>query len=196
LIERGSVAIDMAFQGLDRQQAAAIWRPFFDWVGNAAKDYGIVSAPQITERPARRYWDPSLLGLLPGAAIADDRSGAPADNVFWASNVEEAGAVWYTYQSAWLPASLLEADQRYGLVDALFAAAKHLGIALHVNKGLAGATPEAIASAKDTTMNPAVADAFALVIAARWESPPIPAFPDMSRMRRPLRARLKPPIGR
>jgi FAD/FMN-containing dehydrogenase len=177
LIERGSVAIDMAFQGLDRQQAAAIWRPFFDWVGNAAKDYSIVSAPQITERPARRYWDPSLLGLLPGAVIADDRSGAPADNVFWASNIEEAGAVWYTYQSAWLPASLLEADQRERLVDALFTAAKHLGAALHVNKGLAGATPEAIASAKDTAMNPAVADAFALVISGALGEPAYPGVP-------------------
>ena len=96
--------------------------------------------------------------------IADDRPGAPADNIFWAGNLGEAGAVWYAYQSAWLPASLLEADRRESLADALFAAAKHRGVALHFNKGLAGAPAEAIAAAKDTAMNPAVIDAFALAI--------------------------------
>ena len=49
-------------------------------------------------------------------------------------------------------------------VDALVAAASHRGVALHVNKGLAGASPEAIAAARDTAMNPAVTDAFALAI--------------------------------
>jgi hypothetical protein len=32
--------------------------------------------------------------------IADDRPGAPADNIFWADNLGEAGAVWQVYQSA------------------------------------------------------------------------------------------------
>ena len=109
--------------------------------------------------------------------IADDRPGAPADNIFWAGNLEEAGAVWYAYQSAWLPASLLEADQRERLVDALFAAAKHLGVALHFNKGLAGATADAIAAAKDTAMNPAVDDAFALAISGAFGQPAYPGVP-------------------
>jgi FAD/FMN-containing dehydrogenase len=177
LIGRGFVAIDMAFQGLDQQRATTLWRPFFYWVGNAAQDYTIVSAPQISARAARGYWDPSVLERRPGAVIADDRPGAPADNVFWAGNLEEAGAVWYTYQSAWLPASLLEADQRERLVDALFAAAKHFGVALHVNKALAGAPADAIAAAKDTAMNPAVTDAFALVISGAFGQPAYPGVP-------------------
>ena len=176
-IGRGLVAIDMAFQGLDQQQAATLWRPFFDWVGSAAQDYTIVSAPQISARPAQGYWDPSVLELHSGAVIADDRPGAPADNVFWAGNLEEAGALWYTYQSAWLPASLLEADQRERLVDALFAAAKHLGVALHVNKGLAGAPADAIAAAKDTATNPTVTDAFALAISGAFGQPAYPGVP-------------------
>jgi hypothetical protein len=112
--------------------------------------------------PARRFWDPAVLKTA-HAAVSDDRPGASADNIFWASNLEEAGAVWYAYQSAWLPASLLEANQRAHLADALFAAAQHWTLALHFNKGLAGAPAEAIA-AWNTPMNPAVADAFALVI--------------------------------
>ena len=87
------------------------------------------------------------------------------------------GAVWYAYQSAWLPQSLLADDQRERLADALFAAAKHRGVSLHFNKGLAGATGEAIATARDTAMNPAVVDAFALAISGAGEPPSYPNVP-------------------
>jgi FAD/FMN-containing dehydrogenase len=164
LIGRGYLKISMVFQGLDRQQAQAVWKPFLDWVAASPQDFAIVSAPKIVAAPARLFWDPALLKSIPGVVIADDRPGAPADNIFWTDNLGEAGAVWHVYQSAWLPSSLLEADQRQSLADALFAAAKPFGAALHCNKGLAGAPHEAIAAAKDTAMNPAVTDAFALVI--------------------------------
>src|SRR5271157_4533589 len=173
----GVVAISMVFQGLTSQQAKDIWRPFFDWVAASPQDFALVSAPRMGALPAQRFWDPSLLKSVPGRVLADDREGAPADNIFWAGNLEETGAVWYAYQSVWLPASLLEADRRESLVDALFAAAKHLGVALHCNKGLAGAPPEAIAAAKDTAMNPAVTDAFALAITGALGQPAYPGVP-------------------
>jgi len=177
LIGRGYVAISMVFQGLDRQQAEAVWKPFFDWVASSPQDFAIVSAPKILAGPARRRWDASVLKLIPGAVIADDRPGAATDNIFWAGNLGEAGAVWYAYQSAWLPASLLEAGQRQSLADALFAAAKHLGVAMHCNKGLAGAPADAIAAAKDTAMNPAVTDSFALAISGAFGEPAYPGIP-------------------
>jgi len=177
LIGRGYVKISMVFQGLNHQEAEAVWKPFFDWVAASPQDFSVVSAPQIFAVPARRFWDPALLKQAPGVVLSDDRPGAPADNIFWAGNLEEAGAVWYAYQSAWLPASLLEADQRERLADALFAAAKPLGVALHCNKGLAGATAEAIAAARDTPMNPAVTGAFALVITGALGQPAYPGVP-------------------
>jgi FAD/FMN-containing dehydrogenase len=177
LIGRGYVKISMLFQGLDQQQAEAVWKPFFDWVAASPQDFAIVSAPKIFAAPARRFWDPSLLKSAPGVVTADDRPGAPADNIFWTDNLGEAGAVWYAYQSAWLPASLLEADRRQSLADALFAAAKHLGVALHCNKGLAGGQAEAIAATRDTAMNPAVADAFTLVITGAFGQPAYPGVP-------------------
>jgi FAD/FMN-containing dehydrogenase len=170
----GAVAIAMVFQGLDQQQAEAVWRPFFDWVSAAPRDFAIVSEPQILALPARNIWDPRFLRRVPGLMIADAREGAPADNVFWAANLGEAGQVLYAYQSAWLPASLLEADRGQNLVDALVAAAQHRGVSLHFNKGLAGARPEAIAAARDTAMNPAVVDAFALAISAAGGPPAYP----------------------
>jgi FAD/FMN-containing dehydrogenase len=172
----GVVAISMVFQGLMSQQAADIWRPFFDWAAASPQDFTLESAPRIGALPAQHFWDPSVLRSLPGRVLADDRVGAPADDIFWAGNLEEAGAVWCAYQSAWLPASLLASDQREHFVNALVAAAQHR-VTLHVNKGLAGATPEAIAATRDTAMNPAVADAFALVISGALVQPAYPGVP-------------------
>ena len=173
----GVVAISMVFQGLDRQQAEAIWRPFFDWVAASPQDFAIVSGAADRRPAGRHFWDPAMLKLVPGVVIADDRPGAPADNIFWAGNLGEAGAVWYAYQSAWLPASLLETDRRQDLADALFAAAKHWGVALHFNKGLGRRAGGAIAAARDTAMNPAVVDAFALAISAAGGEPAYPGVP-------------------
>jgi FAD/FMN-containing dehydrogenase len=173
----GVLSIFMVLQGLDQQQAEATWRPFFDWVTASPQDFTIVLAPRIISEPARRFWDPAFLKQAPGIVVSDDRPGAPADNIFWAGNLDEAGAVWYAYQSAWLPASLLEEDRRGSFVDALFEAAKHRGIALHCNKGIAGATAEAIAATKDTAMNPAVVDAFALAITGDFGQSAYPGVP-------------------
>jgi FAD/FMN-containing dehydrogenase len=174
---RGYVAISMVFQGLDKQQAEAVWKPFFDWVAAAPQDFVVMSAPRIVALPARHFWDPAFLKQAPGVVTADDRPGAPTDNIFWTGDGQEAGAVWYAYQSAWLPASLLETDRRESLADALFEAAKHRGVALHCNKGIAGATAEAIAATKDTAMNPAVVDAFALAITGDFGQPAYPGVP-------------------
>ena len=84
------------FDGLPGPRSASrrrrSWSPFFDWVAASPQDFAIVSAPEIlpcrrgvsgTRRCSRR---------VPGVVIADDRPGAPADNIFWAGNLGEAGA--------------------------------------------------------------------------------------------------------
>jgi Berberine and berberine like len=108
--------------------------------------------------------------------------------VFWASNLEEAGQVLHGYQSAWIPASLLQGDQQEALADALFVAAQHWSVTLHVNKGLAGARPEAIEAARDTATNPAMLEAFALIISGAQGPPAYPGIrgrePDEAAARR------------
>ncbi len=171
------LAIEMVFQNLSQPEAEALWRPFFDWVRAAPQDFDIVMKPLIVAAPGRAFWDPAVLRRVPGAVVADDRPGAAEGNIFWAGNQGEAGWLIYAYQSAWLPASLLEADQRGRFVDALITAAKHAAVGLHVNKGLAGGQPEAIAAAKDTSMNPAVTEAFALAIIGAGAPPAYPGVP-------------------
>jgi FAD/FMN-containing dehydrogenase len=171
------LAIAMVFQGLDQQQAEATWRPFLDWLAGSRQDFSLKSEPWIATLPARSFWDPGFLKGIPGLVLTDDRPGAPEANVFWAGNLGEAGQVLHGYQSAWLPASLLEPGRQNSLGDALFAASRHWRVSLHLNKGLAGAPADAIAAARDTAMNPAVLDAFALVISAAEGPPAYPGIP-------------------
>jgi FAD/FMN-containing dehydrogenase len=182
------LTVAMVFQGLSQPQAEGIWRPFLDWVTAAPQDFSIMSVPWIAAVPARHFWNPQFLKQVPGLVLADDRPGAPESNIFWTSNLGEAGQVLHGYQSAWLPAALLQKDRQEQLGDALAAAARHWAVSLHVNKGLAGATAEAVASARDTATNPAVLDAFALIICAYGGPPAYPGIrghePDPSAARR------------
>ncbi len=182
-----TLGITMVFQGLDREQAEAVWRPLFDWVSGAPEDFVMEPPPKVLAGPARHFWDPAVLRQIPGLVISDDRPGASPDNIFWAGNLGEAGVVWHAYQSAWLPAALLEDGRRQSLADALVVAARH-GVELHFNKGLAGASAEAIAAAKDTATNPAVTQSFALAIGGAYEQPAYPGVeghePDVAAAKR------------
>jgi len=172
-----SLHIFMVFQGLSQEQASRVWQPFFAWLAAAPQDYQLASKPMIAAIPAQHFWDPEYLRGLPGIVLPDDRPGAPAGNVFWAGNLGEAGQVLHGYQSAWLPAGLLAADEQPRLSDALFASSRHWPMTLHFNKGLAGAPADAVDSARDTAMNPAVLDAFALAITAGGGPPAFTGIP-------------------
>jgi FAD/FMN-containing dehydrogenase len=170
--------IRMAFQGLDQQQAQTVWQPFFDWVNGSPQDFTYQLTPRIIAVPARNLWDPVFLKThFPGAVLSDDRPGAPADNILWAGNLAEVGHFVSGFQSLWLPASLLQSDRRSGLADALFAASRHWPVELHLQKGLAGGSEEAISATRDTAMNPDVLGAFALAIIGGEEPPAFPGLP-------------------
>jgi FAD/FMN-containing dehydrogenase len=180
--------IRMVFQGLDQSGAETVWRPFLDWVAAAPRDFRLAPTPLVAAVPARKFWDAAFLRQIPGVVVADDRPGAPEGNIVWAGDAGQAGQVLQGYQSAWLPAALRAPGQRDRLAEALFAASRQWGFGLHVNKGLAGAPAEEIAAARDTAINPAALDAFALVIAGATGPPTYPGLvghePDVEAARR------------
>lgn len=170
-----TLKISMVFQGLTRSEAQAVWQPFLAAVDGAPQDFETEFSPlKFVSTSAREFWSPTLLKRALGIIRRDDRPGTPPTNVFWPGNQGQAGQVLHGYESAWLPAALLRDDRRDALVAALFAASRHWGVSLHVNKGLAGAPADAIAAARDTAINPAALEAFALVICGA-EGPP--AYP-------------------
>jgi FAD/FMN-containing dehydrogenase len=174
---RNRLDIQMAAQGLEPQEVAAVWQPFLRWLAAAPDDFTFTAQPLFRVVPSRHRWDPAFLkAYAPAAVRSDDRPGASEDNIFWAANVSEAGHFIHGFESAWLPASLLQDAGRDELVEALLAAARHSTVELHFQKGLAGGAEDAIAATRDTAMNPAVAEAFALAIIAS-EGPP--AYPGL-----------------
>lgn len=171
-----SLHLSMVFQGLDRREAQAIWAPFLAWVA-ARKEY-TCKEPMIIALPARHFWDADFLDKhAPGIMKRDDRAGASTDHVVWAGDREQAGWTIHGYESAWLPAGLLQEAEQARLVDALVAASGQWDVALHFNKGLAGAPPEALAASRNTATNPDVLDAFALAIIGAGGPPAFPGMP-------------------
>ncbi|HEX4080489.1 MAG TPA: FAD-binding oxidoreductase [Rhizomicrobium sp.] len=168
-----SLEISMVCQGLDTAQMQAVWRPFHDWVAAQAdlvvtEELGARAVPS-----AQHWWD------VEGnpAMTPDTRPGAPKDHGWWKGDQGEVGIFLHGYESLWLPAALLQKGRQQQLTNALFAASRYKIVRLHVNKGLAGAPDEALASAKDTATNPAVTEAFTLVIIADGEAPAYPGMP-------------------
>jgi FAD/FMN-containing dehydrogenase len=181
--------IQMAFQGLALEEADAVWQPFLQGVAAAPNDFSFAMAPRLRSIPARHRWNPDFLkAYAPAAVRFDDRAGVSSDNMFWSANVSEAGHFIHDFESAWLPASLLQTDRRRELAQALVAAARHSTVELHFQKGLAGGTDDALTAARDTAMNPAVLDAFALAIVASEGPPAYPGLrghePDLADARR------------
>ena len=193
-LRRGNkLEIGMEFQGIDEVQARALWQPFLAWLEAAGGELTLTRAPLIRSISARHRWDPQFLKeIAPEAVLSDDRPGAPADNIFWAANVSEAGHFIHGFESLWLPATLLQPASLERLVDALLAASRRWSVELHFQKGLAGALPEVIAAGRDTATNPAVLDAFALAIIAGEGPPAIPGLvghePDLAAARRNAQA--------
>jgi len=169
--------ITMLAQGLSKPQIDDVWAPFVGWVKDRPKAYSIDRGPLTLAMPHGQFWDPAVLRKLPGIVLPDNRPGASPDNVFWQGNLEEAGQMLYAYQSAWLPASLLQPQRRARLVDALVRASSIWSFALHTNKVLAGGSPEALAATRETAMNPEVLDAFALLICASNDEPAYRGIP-------------------
>jgi FAD/FMN-containing dehydrogenase len=66
---------------------------------------------------------------------------------------------------------------RLTLRTAVFRSTRHWRVAFHFNKGLAGAPAAEIDAARNTAMNPAVLDAFALAIVAGGSGPRYPGMP-------------------
>jgi hypothetical protein len=170
--------ISMMFHGLTKDQATEIWRPFQEWIAGSAQDFTWMSPLTIAAVPAQHLWDPEFLRkYAPGQIAADDRNGAPQENIFWAGDKDECGQFLHSYKSAWLPANLLAKENQQELADAIFNASRYWTVSLHFNKGLAGSHKEEIESAGNTAMNPLVLNAFALAIVAGGSEP---AFPGIS----------------
>jgi FAD/FMN-containing dehydrogenase len=183
------LGVNMVFQGLTQAEAAQTWAPLLDWVRARPADYTLTE-PQVPTLPARDFWNAEVLEPT-GLIVPDDRPGAPEGYFYWRVDERQVGQVLHAYASTWLSQRLLDPERRPALVAALVRASQLKSVALHCNKGLAGAAAKVLGWTRDTSMNPAVLDAFALAIAAANEPPAYPGIgghePDLAQGRRDAR---------
>jgi FAD/FMN-containing dehydrogenase len=161
-----TLEISMECEGLTSAEAAETWRPFFDWVNTFPQDF-CLSRHGAGAEDSRKHWavdgNPDM--------ILDKRDGALKHHAWGRGQQGEVGIFLHGYDSVWLPKSLLQPSQQTRLTEALFAASRYKMLRIFFNKGLAGAPPEVIADTRETAMNPAVMNAFALVIIADGQGP-------------------------
>jgi FAD/FMN-containing dehydrogenase len=171
--------INMVHLGLTTEQSRKVWQPFLDWLAQSPGDYTIESQPEIGSMPFRHWWDVDWRKEHHHDVFkADSRETGSSYNVWWKGDAGQVGWVVWGLESLWLPATLLQDNSQEKLANALFSASRFSEVELHFNKGLAGAPSEAIESARDTAMNPAVCGAFALAIVADGQGPAYPGIPD------------------
>ena len=161
-----------------------MWRPFLDWVGGAPRRLQRRSAPLkiVARAGAAVLGRRRSSGACPASCSPTTGPGAPEGNVFWAGDRGRRGrCCTATSRRGCPPRCLRTGPAGRARRRAVRGHAATGASSLHVNKGLAGAPAEAIAAARDTAMNPAVLDAFALVDQrAPTGRRPIPASPATS----------------
>lgn len=160
--EDDTLDVHMAFQGMSADDARRAWEPLRAWAAQRPDAFDVhLDAIAV---PPEIMWDRRALERRPGIIQVDGRPGAPASFFWWTGDGDQVATYWDSYQSQWLPRSKMQGDAAPALAHALFEASRHWSVGLHFNKGQAGASPEALARDRLTSMNPAVMDAAALVI--------------------------------
>lgn len=159
------LGISMVSHALSTDEAKKVWQPFLDWVGRSPGLYTIEPGMILGSMPARYWWDPEWRKQQhQDVFVSDPRAGVSPNNVWWTGDAGQVAWTIYAFESLWLPGSLLRENSGERLANALFAGSRYNMIELHFNKGIGGGPPEAIEATRDTAMNPAVLDAFALAI--------------------------------
>jgi FAD/FMN-containing dehydrogenase len=155
----------MTYLDLSEAAARAVWAPLVARLAGRPKEFDVQL--NFVSYPFAATWDAAFWKKTePNFITEDKRPDAQPHHFWWTANDGEVAEFIYSYQSRWLPESLFHPDSRSKLVQTLFDASRHASLRLQINKGLAGAAPEAIARDRKTSIHPAVFDAATIVIVA------------------------------
>lgn len=173
-----SLDVAMVFQGLDEDEARAVWRPFWGWLYEHADLLDGASAPRVRMIPARSFRDRAWLSeRMPERIVADTRPQARSRDFWWAKDAARIGAFHNARDSVWLPRHLIETGRRDTFAETLFLASRQAPVALQFHKALGGARDWVIEDARETAVHPAVVDAFALAVVTDMQPGRRPGLP-------------------
>ena len=158
-----TLRLSLGFEGMTGPDAEQVWQPFRAWLEQHPERFTIELS--ATALPGDKMWSFEFFHQYARDAIKpDDRPGVPAGMYWWAGDAEEVSIYWYAYRSRWIPQDRFEGAQADKLATALFDASRHWTVLLHINKGQAGASADAVRRGRETSMNPAVFRAAVLAL--------------------------------
>lgn len=157
--------VKMTFIDLSPDEVRRIWAPVLDLA--AGERYSFTEDLVLYDTPARKWWDLDFRSReMPETIVLDQASSNGGKRFFWNGDNGETNVFWAGYESAWLSQDLLGEAKAAMLADTIIDAAKLVRFAFHFQKGLAGASEDRLADARDTPVHPSVLDAFALLLVA------------------------------
>lgn len=172
-----TLEFSLAFLGLNKKEAEKVWLPFNAWLEENNTKF--VTKLKFIVIPGRKMWDYKYIQKNYASVIKTDQRLGEADEMFWwTDNTGEISAFWYAFQSRWIPIKLFNLARAKSFAENLFQASRHWSIALHFNKGQAGASSEAIRLGQETSINPELYNAAALAIIAA-SGPGFPGVPGL-----------------
>ncbi|MEX0693888.1 MAG: FAD-binding protein [Rhodospirillales bacterium] len=157
--------VKMTFLDLSPEDVRQIWAPVLGLVdGDRFKFSENLVLYSI---PARKWWDLEFRAReMPETIELDQASSNKGKQFFWNGDNGETNVFWAGYESSWLSQGLLAEDRASDFATTIIDAAKQFRFAFHFQKGLAGASEERLADARNTPVHPSVLDAFALLLIA------------------------------
>ncbi len=158
-----TLGILLFYQGDKKNGVNETWLPMQQWIKQHSDAYTMDST--LWPIPPKDLWNYDFwMKNHPEFIITNTLKNAAPKEFWYALNGHELYAYWYTYQSWRLPQKLFNDDNIQNLADIIFKSSRVAPIEFHINKGLAGASPEAIHRSKETSVSPAVFDTAGLVI--------------------------------
>ena len=154
----------MSFSGVTAEEARQRLRPLVDALAKEPERF--TTSLQVVAVPGDKVWDRAYAEEHLGFAVQPDTRPGADVLWWWKSNQGEVATYWYTYQSRWLPKAFFASDSVDRLAKLLFDASRHWPLEIYFSKGQASASKDALRRGRETSINPVVFDAAALVIAA------------------------------
>lgn len=156
------MTIAMVSQGLTKEDALKVWKPFIDWVNTQPK---LHYKTKYIDIPPNKVWSYDYWHKnYPDMVTKNTGPNARDGEFWWTSNTGEVFSYWYTYQSWYLPEKLFDSKSIDKTAETFFNVSRLAPVSIQINKGLAGSSKKAIELTKQTSMHPGVFDAGALAI--------------------------------
>lgn len=172
--DKNTVEIAMVFQDLSKDEVIKVWEPIQKFTQKYPNLFQFKMDISLT--PPWQKWDYKYLESERPDAIKKNTLPGAKNEFWWASNSSEVSAFWYTYQSWWLPITLFKDTNSKKLAEIFFKASRLAPVTLHVNKGLSGASEDAVKRTRETATNPSVLNAAVLVIMASGTNKVLPGL--------------------